>query len=146
MCIVWWSFVWTDGQIVVTKLERVSFLILLTDQRLSANWLCENIKKICWWYGVHRSLQPRVCCPAGSDFSMNSKDGRNCLLVLFLFYSLKCQCWFIIKRPSPKRTEINWSFHLFFHRSSRTKTIALKICLCKRESSCYPNCWYIYIG
>lgn len=37
-------------------------------------------------------------------------------------------------------------FSFFLHSSSRTKTIALKICLCKREPSCYPNCWYIYIG
>lgn len=71
--------------------------------------------------------------------------GRYCLLFFLYFNFLKCQCWFIFRRPSPKRTEIIWTFHLS-HSSSRTKTIALKICLCKRESSCYPNCWYIYIG
>lgn len=42
-------------------------------QRLLSNWLCEKIKK-CWWCSVHRSPQPCVCCQAGSDFSMNSKD------------------------------------------------------------------------
>lgn len=66
----------------VLKLARDIFIyfffLFLIDQRLLANWLCEKneiiIKKICWWCNVHRSPQAQVCCQAGDDFSMNSKD------------------------------------------------------------------------
>lgn len=122
------------------------FFFFLTDQRLLANWLCEKIKKYVGGVVYIDLHNPGSAVKQSMILAWIPKIiGRNCLLFFHLFYFLKCQCWFIFKRPSPKRTEINWTFHLF-HSSSRTKTIALKICLCKRESSCYPNCWYIYIG
>lgn len=61
---------WTDGQITVLKLARDFFL---TDQRLLANWLCEKIKKSVGGV-VYIDLHNHVCCQAGYDFSMNSKD------------------------------------------------------------------------
>lgn len=110
-------------------------------------WLCEKKKKKSVGGVVYIDLHNPVSAVRQAMILawIPKIIGRNCLLFFLFCYFLKWQCWFILKRPSPKQTEINWTFHLF-HRSSSTKTIALEICLCKRESSCYPNCWYIYIG
>lgn len=161
---------WTSCCIEIGKGSIVFFFssfcfCFLTGQRLLANWLCDEEKKkrkkSIGGVVYIDLLSPGVCRLAGRESSMDSKDNWYKMFTCFLFDFLSHQCGLVLKKaPLPPKTDINLTFQQFnfllsvillflfflFHSSSRTKTIALKICLCKRESSCYPNCWYIYIG
>lgn len=132
--IVWWSFLWTDGQ-KLWKLAKEGGLFV-TD--LSENG-CVKIK-ISWWCCVHRfPHSPKVRCQRQTAILawIPKIIGRSCLR-RFLFTFCLGKCWSISQKGPKNRLKLTTTSHLF-HGSSRTKTIALKICLCKRESSCYPN-------
>lgn len=111
-----------------------SFFLSRTDKKPSANWLCgEKNNSVGGVVYIDPFKPPCLLFGQAVIFSMIPKMiGRNCLLIFF-------------DAPLPNELKLTNHF-IFFHGLSSTKTIALKICLCKRESSCYPKCWYIYIG